>query len=609
MNKTKRKLNWRARRAVTILGVLVLTALIGISYAVWYVIQSQDAGYYVSASGVVYDSDDNRVVITSDSVISKSWTGDWEIKATDSTAYSIGEASAVYDVNKLMLFGGGYQIVGVDELVKLSEYHEITDVTQSGFYKLADRLYVMTGVQISDSENLISTSGYVYIVIDKSGNALLLNDSINVKTINATSITNTDMTFDIALEQLIIGANTIDCKQIIGSTNEYDESTDATLIRASAEERIENGITNNPDIITLDLSGGDGGNGGDGGTGGTGGTGGVGGTGGTGGDAGDGGIGGDGGTGGTGGTGGDGGTGGSAPTVTDARITMNMYSVDPSYNSMTVIYSVSDPYGELGDVYFRITEESISSEDTDDTANTEDTEVAEIIVAADIDGTMTTIYGLNPDTRYKVEFCNGYTGEAEAVQYVTTAAMDINVSVTSITESTMSIFIQFADGLYFTSGTCVLSYYTGIANIYDSIYFFEIDVASAVEGYTELVSVDFADTNATTFNVSFDNMTTASGTYEVSSSDTFNNPYAGKTEWSNYYSTYFDLLILYQVTYDDDGNVEWTNLTADNESTVNDAYDAYINLSSAAKTWAPSSLEADLEALVDYLDSLDTTDS
>jgi len=80
---------------------------------------------------------------------------------------------------------------------------------------------LIVSLKIYNKDKYIFTSKYLIVYIDKKGNASVLNDSINLKTINPMSLVFDDYTFDIANEKLMIDKEVIDLKQIIGSTNEY----------------------------------------------------------------------------------------------------------------------------------------------------------------------------------------------------------------------------------------------------------------------------------------------------------------------------------------------------------------------------------------------------
>lgn len=81
----------------------------------------------------------------------------------------------------------------------------------------------MISNSIKNESGSISTSKYLYIIIDKSGNTLLLNNEIYARTINPIVLSTSSYRFDIANEKLIVGNEEINLKDIIGSTNEYVE--------------------------------------------------------------------------------------------------------------------------------------------------------------------------------------------------------------------------------------------------------------------------------------------------------------------------------------------------------------------------------------------------
>ena len=279
----KRKLNLHARRAITLFSGLVIMMMGGFGYYAAQVTRSQTADYPIGMECVAYDTAANLIPMTAEGVVKNHWNGSWEVKLNDGANYDLGETGVVYDEGVLKVFGGGYRIRGNNDVERLPDYSEITDLNEDGFYKLADRRYLMTGAEITDDKHIVETQKYLYVVMDKSGNAVCMNDELCIRIFEAAELQAGGYSFDVSNEALEAEGTAIDCKQILGSTNEYDPNNDVTLLRAKAEERAAKGYTNNPEEIILDLSGGKGGEGGTGGTGGVGGEGGFGGSGGIGG--------------------------------------------------------------------------------------------------------------------------------------------------------------------------------------------------------------------------------------------------------------------------------------------------------------------------------------
>lgn len=101
---------------------------------------------------------------------------------------------------------------------------------------------------IRNESGSISTSKYLYVIIDKSGNTLILNNQIYAKTINPIVLTTSSYKFDIANEKLIVGSNEIDLKKIIGSSNEYEEKEpeeDTNEDKEDSKDKVEHEQNNN----------------------------------------------------------------------------------------------------------------------------------------------------------------------------------------------------------------------------------------------------------------------------------------------------------------------------------------------------------------------------
>lgn len=431
-----RKLSGSVRKYIVIFAIVVV-AIVGVFASVVFISSSgEKASYTVSSNCVAYDSNGSRIMLTSQGTISKSWSNDWVLKDEESNKYILGKSTVVLDGSTLKVFGGGYQILNESEVSELANYSEITSLNDSGFFKLADRRYLMIGNPIGGSEDPVQTSKYLFVVMDKAGNAMLLNDDVCVKTKNATSINGPSYNFDIANEKLTLSSGSeVDCKTIIGSTNEYTAFSDPDYARKRASGSGVEQDTSNPDEISLHISGGDGGDGGLGGTGGIGGFGGNGG---------------DGGDGGAGGNGGDGGAG-IAPKVTNARKTMNVYSVSTTYTTATIDYHVNDPFGQLGDVYFKYGRVDSNNEIISGTEKTK---------YVDIDGSQLTLYELFPGTKYSLGFYSTDSSVPVVSDYFYTPEATAAITYKSLSENTLVVNVKYDIGLTLSSAKLKLSYLT-----------------------------------------------------------------------------------------------------------------------------------------------------
>lgn len=440
-----RKLSGSVKRIIGLFGglVVLLSAVFGV--AVYNSLTNAEESIPVSVDCTVYDTNGNLVLLDNPATVYKSHLGDYRLVDSDNKTYSLGENAVIYDGGSLKVLGGGYQVVSDTEISQLADYSEIEDFNYAGFFKLADRKYLLIGKTIGGQGYPVSTSGYLYIDMDKTGNALLLNNEVCEKTTSASAIgVDGEYTFDIANESLIYGDSVIDCSQIIGSTNEYDPDTDPTALRNKINTLKEEGRdVKNPDEMLIDAKGGTGGTGGDGGAGGPGGYGGA---------------------GGAGGPGGDGGTGTSGDSV-NARKTLNLYQITPSYTSATVEYYVNDPYGYLGDI-------TITYTNVEDSADSQK-------ITVDLDSSKTTIFNLCPSTKYELVLEASNDASKKSTQYFFTLDPEVKLSVVSMNDSSVTLNAKYVQSLSLSSATLYISKIEDVGDTSKAIAAEPIDIAPA----------------------------------------------------------------------------------------------------------------------------------
>lgn len=358
-----------------IFGALIVLALVGLTIVVINVLKNRSDSYVIPAGSTVYDVNNEYIPLEEDAKLYKKADGDFYLKTSDKEVYHIGDHAVVLDKNtdNINIYGEVYKINedGIIECQK--DMTEISDFSEPGLYKMADRRYVMTGNEINSTDKSYSTDKYVYINIYKSGTAVLMNDEQYKNTVYPIMLKNGQLYLDISSEFAFYGENLINLKNVIGSSNEY--TGDSLLyVEGLIDDEEYEAANNNPDVITIVAgnggsggSGGSGGQGGSGGFGGSGGQGGSGGSGGHGGSGGFGGVGGIGGTGGqggiggiggTGGIGGDGGHGGQGGEGSDAEISalkwVELTSVTAGIGTIDVKYYVSDITNDYVGVYLLV---------------------------------------------------------------------------------------------------------------------------------------------------------------------------------------------------------------------------------------------------------------
>ena len=381
-----RKYNNKTKKTMIIIVVLCVIIIVIFSLFLKKAIEIDKSVYTIGSGSILFDHDKNMITTMEEGTIRVRWGGDYYLFYQEDN-YNLGSHSVVYDSNtgNLTLYGKYYE-VGKDEKVEtIKGENKIKSSVNSKFYKLADRRYLIVDRTIESSDSSFVTSNYLIIHLDKLGNATLMNDKTSYKTIQPTVLRTSSYTFDIANEKLNFGGEDIDLKEIIGSTNEYDEDTYNLNSTPLDDETAGDGATGNgtgtgdgtgtggTGSSAGGTSGGAGGEGGSGGVGGSGGEGGAGGSGGSGGT----GIGGIGGPGIGSGLNGNGTTAGTdsgfnnnynsgisdetVQEIINATKNTSVIRVTSDINSISVDYVVYDPYNEYKSVFVEVEDTSNST--------------------------------------------------------------------------------------------------------------------------------------------------------------------------------------------------------------------------------------------------------
>lgn len=229
----------------TIFTFIVLIILVILVCAVVMVLRTEKETYAVSSASCIYDNEYNYIELANDAEISKKWTGNYYLKENETKKeYNLGNYAVSFDKNKktLDLYGTFYQVLNGGDISKISGYNTINGNVESKFYKIDDRKYLIAASSIKNDTGSLSTQNYLIIIIDKLGNALLLNNEIDAKTINEMIISTDEFDFDVANEVLMYENESINLKKIIGSTNEY--------VQTAEEEtnEVENETTNETEV-------------------------------------------------------------------------------------------------------------------------------------------------------------------------------------------------------------------------------------------------------------------------------------------------------------------------------------------------------------------------
>ena len=432
-----RVLNQKVKRYMLLFGAAAVACLAAVGACVGMVVSAQSEQYTIAAGSTVFDNAYNQVAMDNEGYISRGWDREYSL-TTEGDKKSLGRQTVVYEPSGSLvkIFGSGYRFYQDGTVSMLEHYTPVENLNETAFFKLSDRMYLITGSRIWDNTGVVNTGNYLFIILDDAGNARLLNDVMNVVAVEDGMVLYSDgLEFALQEQSAVVGGNAVDLTTVIGSIGALGSSR---TTEAGGE------------VYDITVRGGDGGNGGTGGTGGVGGTGGTGGNGGTGGTGGVGGVGGTGGVGGIGGTGGTGVSGMGGGLTSAGRTYMVLKSVAADPVSLDIDYQIADPFGNYGVGYILVYDAAAGLDGYSDTqtytmpVSLDDTSIriTQYTAGVNEDGTP-RLESIQPNTQYTVEI-GYYSGEDADAPY---RYLDIMRTATTSVESSLRITQLQVSGL------------------------------------------------------------------------------------------------------------------------------------------------------------------
>lgn len=217
-----RKYDGKNKRNIGIIVGFCIIFTVIFSYFLFQQIKLSKIKYELEASTVLFDNDKNSILLNSTGVIKKKWNKKYYLTYEDEQ-FNIGNHVIGFNnkKNSLYLYGQFYEINKNSEVNITKEETILNNLGISKFYKVSDRKYLIIDSNIRTADESLKTTNYLIVELDKQGNAILYNNGLNVKVFSATKLLTNTFTFDIANELLIYENETIDLKEILGTTNEY----------------------------------------------------------------------------------------------------------------------------------------------------------------------------------------------------------------------------------------------------------------------------------------------------------------------------------------------------------------------------------------------------
>lgn len=214
------------KKRFAIFAIIIIIIIILLITCLRLALNHEVEEYRIESNVTLYDSEYEPLQPEEAGTITKKWDGNYYLTLDNTNeTYKLNPEVVSFNGNnsQVTLYGDVFKVLLDGQVEKYSKDTTIRNTSEDAFYKIADRQYLMISNSIKNESGSISTSKYLYIIIDKSGNTLLLNNEIYARTINPIVLSTSSYRFDIANEKLIVGNEEINLKDIIGSTNEYIE--------------------------------------------------------------------------------------------------------------------------------------------------------------------------------------------------------------------------------------------------------------------------------------------------------------------------------------------------------------------------------------------------
>lgn len=247
----KRKLGKKNIRLFVLFSFLVLLVIGLFAYGIYTAFSYDKNIYTVSTGSFTYDKENSYVKLDDDGTLQQRWDKKFYLstKGEDgkNKVSNLGNDVVLYNEKDMFIkvYGTNYRIDTNGDVTYSDGELEVSKNSSSLFYKLDDRKYLIVAKSITTENKEINTDSYLIVEIDKSGNALLLNYELNVKTLSTIILNTSAYQFDVANEKLIIpnSKRTIDLKKVSGSSNQYVEPSKEET--ATTDDSSNNNNNNN----------------------------------------------------------------------------------------------------------------------------------------------------------------------------------------------------------------------------------------------------------------------------------------------------------------------------------------------------------------------------
>lgn len=246
-----RKLTAGNKTNFTIFAIIIILIIALLIFCLSRVLNTDKQIYQIDSGTFFYDKDNNPIKLEDEASLQAKWDGNYYLQDASKQKYNMGGQVVAYKTTtaQTTIYGKAYKIQTDGNVEKVSGETKISNYREDNFYKLEDRKYLITSSRIYNETETLNTKNYLIVIIDKAGNAYLLNNEIDSKIISPIKIKTDTFVFDVANEKLTCEDKDIDLKRVLGSTNMYEEKKNNVIEEVKTADNTSNTIINtNPPI-------------------------------------------------------------------------------------------------------------------------------------------------------------------------------------------------------------------------------------------------------------------------------------------------------------------------------------------------------------------------
>ena len=199
----RRKYDIRNKRNFIIILVIAIIIIGIFSLFIYKYKQAGKIAYDIKTGCILQDDKKNFINIDEDAVLKVRWSGNYYLIYQDKKI-GLGKKVMVFDTisNAMKLYGKYHEIKEDGKIEEIKDETTLANTSDTKFYKLDDREYLLIDREITSTDKSIDASHYLLVELDRMGNAKLSNYKLNLKTINPTTLLTSKYSFDIANEIL-----------------------------------------------------------------------------------------------------------------------------------------------------------------------------------------------------------------------------------------------------------------------------------------------------------------------------------------------------------------------------------------------------------------------